>query len=257
MSNYIKKRFVYQGRELTEGPFWCITDMTAGSMRFRWNERNPVRMEFLRQLSGDKYKVAQIELIHSKIIYDISNADDAEFMQGDGIITSNKNIIPVVTVADCVPLYLYDVKSGTVGIFHSGWKGTGIIEDGIKKVCDTYGSSSENICIAIGPHIGSCCYNVKKDRAEFFAETFTPDCITKISEDEYSLSLTKANLASIKNAGVPQENITLMDECTCCYKVNGEYKYGSFRRQASVLPPDIELEERLKKFTVQAAFIIS
>lgn len=242
--------------ELSEGPFWCITDISAGSMRFRWNELNPLRMEFLRNLSGDSHKVAQIELIHSKIIYDISSADDVEFMQGDGIITAQKNIIPVVTVADCVPLYLYDVKSGVFGVFHSGWKGTGIIADGIAQVCGTYGSTPQDICIAIGPHIGSCCYNVSKERAEYFAENFTADCVSKISEDEYRLSLTKANLAAIKKAGVPDGNIALLDECTCCHKENGSFKYGSFRRQASSLPADIELEERLKKFTVQAAFVI-
>lgn len=256
MSSYIKNRFKYQGQELSDGPFWCITDINAGSMRFRWNERNPRRMEFLREISEGGYKVAQIELIHSRIIYDISSADDVEFMQGDGIITSCRDIIPVVTVADCVPLYLYDVKSGVSGVFHSGWKGTGIIADGIKKVCDSYGSAPEDICIAIGPHIGSCCYNVSKDRAEYFAENFTPDCISKISEDEYRLSLTKANLACIKNAGVPDGNVSLLDECTCCHMVNDAYKYGSFRRQAADLPENIELEERLKKFTVQAAFII-
>ena len=47
------------------------------------------------------------------------------------MITKNPSLMPVVTVADCMPLYLYDSVSGVFGVVHSGWKGTGIIGEAL------------------------------------------------------------------------------------------------------------------------------
>ena len=121
---------------------------------------------------------------------------------------------------------------------------------------EKYGSKPQDICVAIGPHIGDCCYNITKERAEYFCDNFGSACVNKIDDDNWALSLTKANLDVLEKCGVPADNITVMDECTCCRKENGVFKFGSFRRQTMGLPDGIPLEERLKKFTVQAAFTI-
>ena len=254
-SRMILERFNFNGRNLDEGPVWGMTDFSMGTMRFRWNETNKSRISFLKDLCGNNGTPASLELIHSKIVYDIEDAVEVHLKQGDGIITRNKAIVPVVTVADCMPLYIYDTKSGTFGALHSGWKGTGIVGEAIKIIEEKYCSKPEDICVAIGPHIGSCCYNITGDRANYFMENFCEDCVEKIGSNEYSLSLTKANLAVLKKCGIPEGNIRVMDECTCCHKENDEYKFGSFRRQTLSLPSDMPLEEKLTKFTVQAAFV--
>lgn len=250
----ILERFNFNGRPLEDGPCWGMTDFSMGTMRFRWNENNENRNAFLKKLcDGDKAPAA-VELIHSKIVYDIEDACELQQKQGDGIITRNRNLIPVVTVADCMPLYIYDTKSGSFGALHSGWKGTGIVGEAIKIMVEKYSSKPEDICVAIGPHIGSCCYNITGERAEYFRNSFCRECVEKIGDDNYSLSLTKANLSVLENCGIPEGNIRVLDECTCCHKENGKYGFGSFRRQTLSLPSDMPLEERLTKFTVQAAF---
>lgn len=251
----ILEKFKHNGKDIDNGPSWGISDFSMGTMRFRWNEINENRNSFIKEICGAKKNAAAIELIHSKIVYDIKNIDEIYLKQGDGIITTNKDIIPIVTVADCMPLYIYDVNSGIFGALHSGWKGTGIIGEAIKIIRDKYYSKPEDICVAIGPHIGPCCYTITKDRAEYFSKNFCSDCVEKLSEDVYSLSLLKANFSVLKQFNVPIENVKILEKCTCCFKENEKYKFGSFRRQTSSLSDSMALEEKLTKFTVQAAFV--
>lgn len=254
------EKFIYKGSFVDDGPVFGMTDFSMGSMRFRWNENNLNRNTFLKNLCGKDKEPAALELIHSKIVFDIKDSSELNLKQGDGIITRNKNLVPVVTVADCVPIFIFDVLSKTFGALHSGWKGTGIVGQAIEILEKKYSSKPSDICVAIGPHIGSCCYSVTEERAKYFSENFSSDCVEKISDDKYSLSLTKANLAVLKKHSIPEDNIKVIDDCTCCCKKEGKNVYGSFRRQtmnAGGNRPhgDKSPEELSKMFTVQAAFV--
>ena len=61
------------------------------------------------------------------------------------------------------------------------------------------------------------------------------------------MSLADANLFLLKKIGIPDGNVFVSKECTCCFKENGAFKYGSFRRQTSSLPQDLPLEEKQKQ----------
>lgn len=244
-------------------PLWGMSLKIAGSMRFRWNETNENRAAFLRELAeadGEKKDIGAIELVHSQKVFAIDSIEELYGKQGDGIITKNKNIIPVVTVADCMPIFIFDPETGVFGVLHSGWKGTGIVREAILLAQRVYGSSPENFCVVMGPHIHDCCYTVDEERASYFRVNFTPDCVTpnpnniigsgKPSTTSYSLSLAKANLALLKELGVRENNIVVCRDCTCC-----KSEFGSFRRETFGLPKDMPLEEKQHYFTVQAAWI--
>ena len=265
-----------RGDQVVEGAPVCgLTLKAAGSMRFRWNENNPnrntvfekMRWLSLRSLSlvegsklpQEKRKLVPVQLDHTHIVYDVHNASDTKDKIGDGIITTNRDLVPTVTVADCMPLYLYDPVTGVFGIVHSGWKGTGIIVDAMQLAVRNYGARISDFCVVLGPHIRDCCYIVNKERADWFSQNFTPDCVRPLEPGVevswkagggplYRLSLEKANLAAIKKAGVPDENIWIHPACTCCTKVHGENIYGSNRRETKE-------NGAPEKFTVQAAFI--
>ena len=265
-----------RGGQVVEGAPVCgLTLKAAGSMRFRWNENNPnrntvfekMRWLSLRSLSlvegsklpQEKRKLVPVQLDHTHIVYDVHNASDTKDKIGDGIITTNKALVPSVTVADCMPLYLYEPETGVFGIVHSGWKGTGIIVDAMQLAVRNYGARISDFCVVLGPHIRDCCYIVNKERADWFSQNFTPDCVRPLEPGVevswkagggplYRLSLEKANLAAIKKAGVPDENIWIHPACTCCTKVHGENIYGSNRRETKE-------NGAPEKFTVQAAFI--
>lgn len=258
---YVLFPFYKDGKPLDIlSPKWGMTLKKAGSMRFRWNEKNPVRKNMFSSILSDyslQSEFVPVELIHSKIVYDVSSVEDTKNKQGDGIITCNKNLIPVVTVADCVPVYFYDCKNQVFGVVHSGWKGTGIIEEALKIAVKKYYCAIEDICVAIGPHIHDCCYVVNEERAAYFVDNFSKECVKKIDRDFfakkellknwnygsgnlYSLSLLQANLSVLTKIGINPQNIVVAKNCTCCNEI-----FGSNRRET--LSSD--------NFTVQAAFL--
>lgn len=265
---YVLLPFYKNGIPCTDvsAPRWGMTLRAAGSMRFRWNETNSRRLQFLAELAGrstEKHAVpVQLELIHSKTVYYVDFFSDTFGLSGDGIITRNRNLLPIMTVADCMPLFFYDPVSGIFGAVHSGWKGTGIAEAAVKLARQRCGAEPENICAVIGPHIRNCCYIVNEERAQYFRRNFTESCVVPLKEGEapcrgvpsisgwnnrggklYRLSLEDANCAVLAAAGIRDENITSADDCTCCCST-----FGSFRRETSGAP------ENTAPFTVQAAF---
>ncbi|MCR4953375.1 MAG: polyphenol oxidase family protein [Treponema sp.] len=201
---FLRFNFFKDGKPLENSPFCGMSVRSAGSMRFRWNEQNLNRDAFLKGIARTITPVP-VELIHSRLVYDVKEAGQTSGLQGDGIITTNKSLMPVVTVADCMPIYLYEPESGVFGIVHSGWKGTGIIEDAIKLAVKTYGCGmgqssggenaggrgervcggehvGENFCVILGPHIRNCCYIVNQERADYFASNFGSDCVTPLED---------------------------------------------------------------------------
>lgn len=255
--DYVVLPFYKDGKPLGQGARWGMTVRKAGTMRFRWNETNENRVRLLAALCGTKQPVS-MELTHSKIVYDILSQADTDGRTGDGMITRNAALVPVVTVADCVPLFLYDEHTGVFGVCHSGWKGTGIIAEALALAREKYGSDPRDVCIAIGPHIHDCCYTVDERRAACFAEQFTPECVEKTTGEDgnvcYRLSLAKANIAVLARAGIRTENIVLADDCTACSQdARGGYPFGSFRRQAAGLR-HLPADEQSRAMTVQAAF---
>ncbi|MCQ2610442.1 MAG: polyphenol oxidase family protein [Treponema sp.] len=225
---------------------WGMTLRGAGSMRFRWKECNPNRDSMLKEIAAGK-KVVPVELIHSKIVFNLDTGLETQGMVGDGLVTLNHKLMPVVTVADCVPIYFYDPSSGALGIVHSGWKGTGIIGLAIERAKKLYGLNTETTMTAIGPHIGSCCYFVDDERAAYFKKNFCEDSI-EIRDGRNMLDLTRANLSVIQRAGIKESNIVVAQDCTACDEI-----FGSFRREAAFLPSGVD---KMRAFTVQAAFVV-
>lgn len=244
MGGFLHGKFVQAGKIVEDGPEWAMSLRSASSMRFRWNETNRNRIDFLSRMA-DGRSVAQVELIHSRIVYPVDSAEELFEKTGDGIITKNRNLLPTVTVADCMPIFIYNLKEQVFGVLHSGWKGTGIVREAILKSNEVYGTSTRDFCIVMGPHIHDCCYSVDRERFDYFSENFGSDCLRKIDVADgekplWALSLARANLNCAVALGVPEENILVSPECTCCNE-----KFGSFRRENPVMGT----------FTVQAAWV--
>ena len=285
---YAVRPFYVNGKPLLrDSPFWGMTLNQAGSMRFRWDETNETRDKLLKEIVSGRStfrndvpcEPVPLELLHSKIVYAVSSAADTYGRQGDGIVTDRTSLMPVVTAADCMPIFFYEWECGVFGVVHSGWKGTGIVTEAIAVMRQIYGADVKYLSAVLGPHIRSCCYIVDEERASYFEKNFCGDCVREYETDgnehanaerdetengrtdtscgrflgvrsifqnegkakRYRLSLEKANLALLEAAGVRDENIAVCDDCTGC-----DERFGSFRRETG---GDIQ-----KSFTVQAAF---
>lgn len=257
-NGWIELSFYKDNQPVSDGaPKWGMTLLASGSMRFRWNENNSNRDRVLAEIAGRNIIPVAVEQNHTKLVFNINSPEEAKNLTGDGILSENKVLMPVITIADCVPVCLFDSETGAFGAVHSGWKGTGIAEEWLLLAKEKYGTKPENVCVAIGAHIHSCCYVVNQERSMYFSENFTPECVKKVAPGEelcagaasswdngagqlYRLSLLEANLSLLKNAGIKEENIVILDECTCCNN-----KFGSNRREMSLG----------NTFTVQGAFV--
>ncbi len=235
----------------------CLSLLNAQSMRFRWDETNHNKDTFFSKIISKNSSLVHLELIHSQTVIAVDNENETNGMQADGIITCNPNLIPVLTVADCMPIYLWDEVTGCFGVLHSGWKGTGIVTQALSLAEKKYGSKAKDFRVVLGPHIHDCCYSVDSERAGYFSKNFTVDCVKKIDENTFAVSLKKANMFLLEKAGVQLDNIQIVNECTCCTVNNqGMHRYGSFRRQTAHCQKNTPLKEMQKYFTPMAAFIL-
>jgi hypothetical protein len=80
----------------------------------------------------------------------------------DGQVTAVPGLVPLVFVADCLPIALAGADG--VAMIHGGWRGLagGIVERGTAAVGAT--------AAAIGPGIGPCCYEVGPEVLDAFSD---------------------------------------------------------------------------------------
>lgn len=152
---------------------------------------------------------------------------DMERVVADAVITSNKNVMIGIKVADCVPILLFDKKAGVAGAVHAGWRGTsaGILKRTIEMMQSEFGSLPEDIMAAIGPSIKGCSYEVDDNVMKAVRSASGDGGYIKEAGEKYFIDLAHANRLQAISSGIPEDNIWLSDECTFC---NSE-KFHSYR----------------------------
>lgn len=145
-----------------------------------------------------------------------------DYTDVDGMVTEESGIMLVTFYADCVPIYLVDVKHHAIGLSHSGWRGTvGRMGSRTLDVMrERYHTEPRDVVAAIGPSICRDCYEVSEDVIwEFekaFGEERMPALAYKKTNGKYQLDLWSANRMVLEDAGVLGEHIQTTDICTCC-----------------------------------------
>lgn len=196
--------------------------------------RNSLELEKLSK----EYNVSNfivLDQIHSNIGMSVDKTTfsfkkDSFFeYQGDFLVTDQKNIGLIVLTADCVPLVLYDFVNHVVSVIHAGWRGTfaGIIDQALKKMMNSYGSSTANIKAFFGPSAQSCCYQVEQDFVSLFQDKYgeVKEFFYRDNKIYFDNKLfLKQNL---KKFGILESNINFENSlCTICNK-----EFCSFRRE--------------------------
>lgn len=133
-------------------------------------------------------------------------------LEVDGHVTAEPGLVPLVFVADCLPVAL--AGPGGVAMLHCGWRGlaAGIVARGAAAVRATDA--------AIGPGIGRCCYEVGEEVLESFAG------LGEGIADGGKLDLSEVARRLLRNAGV--KRIETAGLCTSC----DAERFFSHRRDA-------------------------
>ncbi|MFZ4614651.1 MAG: polyphenol oxidase family protein [Rectinemataceae bacterium] len=241
---------------LPQRPRALLSLRAAGSMRYLLDKANPERHAFLAAMGLAPERMVATELHHTRRVRLIEALPeglptaelpaewDAAMLQGldfgdggpdgsegrDGILLAGAlsgGFATGITVADCMPIWIWDSASGARGVLHSGWKGTGILEVAVRALAERFGTRAEDLSVILGPAIGACCYTVPPERALAFEEAFGPASVVREGQGKEGgprLDLRAANLGIARRLGI--EALLSVDSCSSC-----DPELGSFRRE--------------------------
>ena len=139
--------------------------------------------------------------------------------EADGLMTRKPGILIGIQTADCIPVLVVDPVRRAVGAFHAGWRGTvqRIVERGVARMGEEFGSNPAELLAAIGPGIGACCYAVGDEVRERFAADFSyADALFTRDGADMRLDLTEANRRQLLAAGLRAESVATVGGCTSC-----------------------------------------
>jgi len=146
-------------------------------------------------------------------------------LEGDGLMTDASGVLLGILTADCVPVLVVDTRRRAIAAFHAGWRGTvqQIVEKGIARMQQEFGSTPEDLQAAVGPAIGACCYPVGDEVRQQFADRFAyADALfshaasTTASGSVANLDLAEANRRQLLAARLSDASILMTHACTSC-----------------------------------------
>ena len=148
------------------------------------------------------------------------------FPATDGVATDRGDLVLRILVADCVPVFVVDVRRKVLALVHAGWRGVrgGILTETMARLGAWYGSGPSDLRIGLGPHIGACCYEVGDDVAGRFDDR--PGAVKGRGGRLY-LDLAEALRQEAGCAGVAAERFTVAPFCTA-----HDQRFFSYRRDA-------------------------
>ncbi|GIO30557.1 MULTISPECIES: peptidoglycan editing factor PgeF [Paenibacillus] len=177
---------------------------------------------------GEQVHRADIAVIDKSLAGAGSLTRESAVQDTDGLLTNVPGVMLTSFYADCVPLFFYDPVRQVVGLAHAGWKGTvaRIAAKMAERMTEVFGSRPEDIQAAIGPSIGSCCYEIDgkvmsyvHDLAKDFLgndEYSVSDWYITKEGGKYMLNLKEMNRHIMIKAGILPTHIECTSWCTSC-----------------------------------------
>lgn len=191
------------------------------------------RAHFLKKIKVGPLDLVCLQQVHGNRVYLAEKKDKgsgassyASAIAGyDGIATADRRLPLAILTADCLPVFLLDVKNMAAALLHCGWRGT---KDGIALVAldmlkDKFKSRTQDILCGLGPSIRSCCYEVGLE----FREHFPYGLVKRKGKTFFDLA--GANLKQLYGAGILKKNITDSAICTSCRNEH----FFSYREEGS------------------------
>jgi len=187
-----------------------------GNMSFSWGPEKIVlenRKRFLSQLNIELDLCIFLDLEHkNKIVTaDQSFIKEKAMVVADGAITKEKNLYLFMSIADCLPLILFDPVEKIIGLAHAGWKSTEekIAPKIVQKMIRESNCNLLNIYVGIGPAIHKKSFKFKNPIQEKLLgwEPF----LKNLSNGETIIDLIGYNKKQLEDAGIFSQNIYISD----------------------------------------------
>jgi hypothetical protein len=162
------------------------------------------RRRFCAALGFGPQQLAWSEQVHSDQVRKVTTPGGTEGF--DALITNVHGILLAVSVADCVPILVYDHEHHAIAAIHAGWRGTvkGIVTKTLDLMAAHFGSSGMHCVAYVGTCIDECSFEV----GEAVFEAFDPP-FKRFEEgaQRFFVDLKKANIAQCLDFGIPRGQI--------------------------------------------------
>jgi len=173
-----------------------------------------------------------------RLINNLSEAKPAEDARGDtiycdAIVSNASGVLAGVKTADCVPILIGDPSTGAFAAVHAGWRGTlaEVATRALERMSAAYKTQPREVCVAIGPAAGSCCYEVGTDVIDPFKTKFPEQQIFTATRAQHAcIDLLKSNREQLIAVGVAANRIYIAPLCTMCRTD----LFFSYRREKNV-----------------------
>jgi hypothetical protein len=193
---------------------------------FSGDERENVienQRRFLNALGASRWQLVTAKQVHSADVRSVRDAEDAlsEPTTCDALTANIERILLAAQTADCLPILIADERTGAFAAVHAGWRGTlaGILARTLERMQLSYDSRPEDLCAALGPAIGACCFEVGPEVIAQFRGKYgyTEQLISGRRENgKAHLDLNLANKRQMIDAGLEPGNIYDCGLCTVC-----------------------------------------
>jgi len=165
-------------------------------------------------------RIVTMKQVHGDRILEVKDKHIKEAEEADGMVTEENGLFLGVLTADCVPVLFSVSDRKLAAVVHAGWRGTlaGIAPKMISHLRDRYGVEPASIEAALGPAIGSCCYEIGTDVSRPLLQKWghlAERCLHR-KGGRHFLDLRGLNSLLLQEAGVPYAQIFDVGPCTSC-----------------------------------------
>jgi YfiH family protein len=181
------------------------------------------RQRVLRALGLGHTRLSTVRQVHGNQVCVVDEQAVQRGVHGvaaDALVTTLPEVSIGVLVADCLPIVLYTCDPPVLAVVHAGRMGT--YHRVVLRVLDVlrrhFAVRPERTHAVLGPAIGACCYTLDIRAVGPFQARF-PDWetfCTPRAAGQWVMSLTAANRAQLRAAGILPQHVLAADVCTSC-----------------------------------------
>ena len=164
--------------------------------------------------------------VHGAAVVDAQQVDPAD--AADASFTDAANVVCVVSIADCMPVFLADTSGRCVGVAHAGWRGlaSSVVQATVNAMRQRLDNAGAEMLAYLGPAIGPRHFEVGPEVLEVM-RTQLPDADSAFAPHaagKYLADLFALGQQALAQAGVAR--IYGGEDCT----FSDPMRFYSFRR---------------------------
>ncbi|TAE30217.1 MAG: peptidoglycan editing factor PgeF [Cytophagales bacterium] len=169
------------------------------------------RERFFAALNVSPDRVATSHQVHGQEILTVT--EPGQYDGYDALMTNQPNLFVGVSIADCVPILVYDPKNKAVAAIHAGWKGTvaELVRLTLEAMQRTYQTNPRDCYAYVGTCIDEISFEVGPDVADLFAPEFKR--VDEFTQRTF-VNLRSANTRQLANFGIPTAQLAISSYST-------------------------------------------